>query len=223
MPGPREGIYLDSALAIVEQQVNERIDAVTHRRRTASRALIVGLLVTTLGGGVATAAALTITPAPAAPSMMVESSLELHCVDGPATIVPAVFTARLSVRAKAGSELDLAAVCAGARVAVASDSAGTLQDSTPDELLRVATDIVTASATQSSNQSSNQSADVAEASFGPLQPSAPTPTRFTTCERASDGRVVVLMTAGDAGADSVADESARCLANDGYRLYKETS
>ena len=217
-PGPREGIYLDAALAIVEQQVNERIDVLAQRHRTTSRALIVGLLVTTLGGGVATAAALTISPEPPAAPTMMESSLELHCVDGPSTTAPALFTARFSLRTAAGSSIALAAICAAARSAVVADAAPSLQDASPDDLLAVATDIIATSTAQKSIQW----VDVAEASFGSVQPSATAPTSFTTCERSSDGRLVVLMTLPGADANTTTAQTARCLANDGYRLYKET-
>jgi hypothetical protein len=216
MTGPREGIYLAAALAVVEQQVNERLDGVVARRRRATRALLVGLLVTTLAGGAATAAALTVIPEPTTPTVMIESSLELHCIDGDSTAAPALFTARISVRTEAGSPLDLAGICSTARAALVADHADALQTATPDDLLDAASAIVTTS----TEKSSSELVDVVEASFGSAQPTAG-PTDVATCERSRDGRLVVLMTVHNTIANTLAAQSARCLANDGYELFEE--
>lgn len=214
--GPREGIYLDAALSVVEQQVNERIDRVSHRRRITTRALITGLLITTLGGGVATAAALTIVPADSQPTTVV-SSIELHCAEGASTRTPALFTARFSVQGSPESAIDFAAVCSDAREAVLNDNSGALQDATPDNLLAIAEAVI-----ESSTESNSRGlVDVAEASFGPARGAAG-PTDFTTCERSRDGRLTVLITPRESGSNTVAAQATRCLANDGYVLYEGT-
>ena len=62
MTGPKAGIHLDAAMAVVEQEVNERIDRIQDRRRRLSRVVVGALLVGTVAGGAATAAALTAAP-----------------------------------------------------------------------------------------------------------------------------------------------------------------
>jgi hypothetical protein len=213
--GPREGIYLGAALAVVEQQINERLDVLTRRRRTVTRALIAGLVVTTLGGGAATAAALTFAAAPSAPEVtVVETSLELHCVQGETADVPAFFTARLTVLGEAAADVDTAAICGAAFAAVGSDG-GALRDSTPDELLANATALVADSAGLVDGETT-----VLESSFGAVSDSAGDGTRVTSCERADDGRVVVLVGTRDTSAAGAAPAALLCRANDGYRLYR---
>jgi hypothetical protein len=118
--GPREGVYLDATLAVIAQQVEERVDRIQHRRRRRLRLGIAALALTTLGAGAATAAALT-SPPPA--TVVVEVPVQiarLQCVEGIDPNAAAYFAVRYAVPAVSGDTIDALAACLDAHAALES-------------------------------------------------------------------------------------------------------
>lgn len=151
--GPVEGAHLEAKLAIIGQQVEERIDRLQGRRRRGLRIGIAALAVVALGGTAATAAALSYTP-PATVVVEVPVTIEnLRCVDGDA----AYFTARYAIPAADPDPVDRDAACAAARKA-----ASTLDPAaTPEQLLAIAAGLLAESADGADIR-------VLHATFGPV-------------------------------------------------------
>ena len=211
MSGPKAGTHLDAAMAVVEQEVNERIDRIQDRRRRLSRAVVGVLLVGTITGGAATAAALTALspePAPVAEPLAVE----LHCVDGADASAAAYFTVRYRVPVDDASAIDEVGVCSAARNAL-SDSLE-ISESEPAELLEVAVLIVQAAVPDGRTPE----VTVEEASFGPPVTLSVGAVAHGSCERESDGRIVVLALPTEVAPHTPAGWASRCMLTDGYRL-----
>lgn len=151
--GPVEGAHLEAKLAIIGQQVEERIDDLQGRRRRGLRVGIGVLAALALGGGAATAAALSYTP-PATVVVEVPVTVEnLRCVDGGT----AYFTARYAVPAGAPDPVDPDAACE-----LALDAADRLDPSaTPEQLLARAARVLSESA-------GGADIRVLHATFGPV-------------------------------------------------------
>ena len=211
MSGPKEGIYLDAALAVVEQQVDERIDRIVDRRRRMTRLTIGVLLSTTLAGGALTAAALTYFPQEVLPAAEPLVAVELHCVEGGDATAPAYFTARFRVTEAGASRTDPADVCSAARSTLTESTE--LANANPAALLRIATRVVASAEAEPEEGAAAAAPEVSEASFGALQLTGSI--ELGVCERASDGRLVVLTLPRD---DAPASWSAQCREAEGYRL-----
>jgi hypothetical protein len=142
--GPKEGIYLDSALGAVGERIDERIDRMVTRRRLRVRVLVAVLSVTTVVGGAATAAALTFAAAPDT-SATARVEREVSCVEGADPDAEAFFAARLLVAEEDAARLDPAALCdaAGAMLAARPE----LADANPAQLLAVAAELARSTAT----------------------------------------------------------------------------
>lgn len=140
--GPAEGRHLEAKLAIIAQQVDERIDAIEGRRRRGARAGAAALVLLALGGGAATAAALSYPP-PATVVVEVPVAVEsLRCAEGADADAPAYFTARYSFPAGASDPVDRTSACGAART-VAADLD---PDATPEQLLELAAQVLAESA-----------------------------------------------------------------------------
>ena len=151
--GPADGAYLEAKLAIIGQQVEERIDGIQGRRRRALRVGVAVLAAVSLGATAATAAALTYAP-PATVVVEVPVTVEnVRCVDGDAVY----FTARYTVSADEPDPVDRTAACAGARGEVADLD----PDATPEQLLAVAARVLSESADGADIR-------VLHATFGPV-------------------------------------------------------
>jgi hypothetical protein len=135
---PAEGRYLDAKLAIIAQQVDERVDGIQGRRRRGLRAGVALLAAVSLGATAATAAALSYSP-PATVVVEVPVTVEnLRCVEGDT----AYFTARYTVPADEPDPVDRDAACATARVAAAELD----PEATPEQLLAIAREVLAESA-----------------------------------------------------------------------------
>lgn len=138
MTGPAEGRHLDAKLAIIGQQVEERIDVLERRRRRGWRIGVGMLGAVALGGTAATAAALSYAP-PATVVVEVPVIVEsLRCVDEGG----AFFTARYSYPADEPDPVDRDAACATAWEAASSLD----PDATPEQLLALAGRVLAESA-----------------------------------------------------------------------------
>jgi hypothetical protein len=209
--GPKAGVYLDAAMAVVEQEVNERIDRIQDRRRRLSRMVVGALLVGTVAGGAATAAALTAAPPKTTSAVSERVVVELHCIDGADAGGTAYFTVRYRVAAPDASSIAATGVCSAAHAAL-TDSIE-LARAEPAELLEIASLIVGAAA--ASGQEVDYTVD--EASFGSAALPA-TAVSYGACERESDGRIAVLTLPVDSAPQTPAGWASRCMMTDGYGL-----
>ena len=207
MTGPKVGTHLDAAMAVVEQEVNERIDRIQDRRRRISRFVVGTLLVGTVAGGAAAAAALTSAPPDCTPVVVAPLVFELHCVEGVDASASAYFTVRYQVAPDDSVAISQSGVCSAARAAL-SDSIE-LAGSEPAELLEVAALIIDAAA-------DGAEFTVDEASFGVIALSASADVAYGVCERESDGRVVVLALPTATAPGTPAGWASRCMQTDGY-------
>lgn len=211
MSGPKAGIHLDAAMAVVEQEVNERIDRIQDRRRRLARVVVGALLVGTVAGGAATAAALTAAP-PETTSVVAEPLVvELHCVDGADARASAYFTVRYQIAEEDAPAVAATGVCAAARAAL-GDSIE-LAEAEPTELLDIASLIVDAAIPAGPEVDYT----VDEASFGPVALPA-TEVAYGVCERESDGRIAVISLPAVSAPETPAGWASRCMLTDGYRL-----
>lgn len=211
MSGPKTGIHLDAAMAVIEQEVNERIDRIQDRRRRLSRAVVGVLLVGTVAGGAATAAALTGAPPQTPPVVAAPLVVELHCVEGADPRASAYFTLRYRVAEEDAPAIVASGVCAAARAAL-SDSIE-VAEADPAELLAIASLIVDTAIPAGVDVDYT----VDEASFGPTVPPAIS-VAYGICERESDGRIAVLSLPAESAPDTAAGWASRCMLTDGYRL-----
>jgi len=188
MSGPKHGIYLDAALEAIGQRVEERIDRIAARRRTALRTLIAALTATTLVGGAATAAALTV--AAPAPSGAVERvDHRVACLDGTGPAPVSFFAARYELAAADAPRVDAAALCTAAWATLAESPR--IADAAPERLLAAAAELL--------RGTSAPGDEAAEAS-------APVEVRATTAgfgPAAASGRAVVLAACPTPGGETV--------------------
>jgi len=201
--GPREGIYLDAALAVIGEQVDERIDELSHRRRTRRRFGIAALSVFAVASGSVAAVALSTSGVgdrtPAAVVLTIEH--ELRCVEGESALRDAYFTLRY--RTGEESVADPRRLCALAWSALQTD-ATRLQSATPDELIATAEGMVEESLGRVSRDdletppsaeldAAAPAVSVSEASFGRLSGAAAQPVMIA-CE-GGDPTVVLAVAA----------------------------
>lgn len=134
---PKEGIYLDATLAVIGEQLEERIDALSRRRALRLRLGVAALAIATVASGSVAAVALTSNATDASPEASVSLTVpgEVHCVDGTDADRPAYFTARY--RTAEEVEVDPVMLCGIARSAIATDD-GTIEGAAPRELAGIA-------------------------------------------------------------------------------------
>lgn len=184
---PAEGAYLEAKLAVVAQQVDERIDGIQGRRRRGVRLGVAALAVLAVGGTAATAAALSYSP-PATVVVEVPVAVEsLHCVDGPDASAAAYFTVRYALAADEPDPVDAVAACAAAR-SVEVDS-----DATPEQLLAMASQLL-----GDASPAGSEALTVRHATFGRVD-AAEGDLASTVCRESSS--TTVLVHAIDAIAD----------------------
>lgn len=205
---PREGIYLDAALAVIGEQVGERIDELGRRRRLRLRLGVAALSVLTIASGSVAAIAITAAGRDAdAPAAVVHTvAVGVQCVDGVDPQRPAYFAT--SFRIAEGTSIDAAAVCATARSTLADEGAAIRREAPRDLLVR-ADAIVEAAAVPREPRSDGTVTDAAtvdEASFGRL--SAAGGPAMTACRR--DGGLLVLATPERTPPLSPDDRAALC-------------
>lgn len=161
---PKEGIYLDAALGVIGEQIDERIDELARRRRGRSRVGVAVLAIATVASSSLAAFAITSAGGGAAPDgPALTRNVEVHCIDGEDAEEAAYFTVRY--RAAQTAAGDPARVCAGARSLLISDD-GTIAAGAPTEIVRIASDVVPAAAKRTDAAAS--AVRVEEASFGRL-------------------------------------------------------
>lgn len=199
---PRDGIYLDAALGVIGEQIDERIDELSRRRRRRARAGIAALAMAAVASSSVAAFAITsaVQLLPQEPSTATMSTIEVHCVDGEDTLRSAYFAVRF--RAAVESTGKPERVCATARNRLAADD-GTIAAATPSEVVAIASEIV-AAATRSTTPAAASIA-VDEASFGRLSHAGGP--EMTACR--TDDLVIVLATPRGAPA-SPAERALLC-------------
>jgi hypothetical protein len=179
---PAEGAYLDAKLAVIAQQVDERIDGIQGRRRRGLRLGVAALAVLAVGGTAATAAALSYAP-PSTIVVEVPVAVErVRCIEGTDATASAYFTVRYAVPAGDAGSVDSITVC---RTAHASQDV--IDDLTPEELLDRAAEILVADLPAGSAVPSVQ-----YATFGPTELTV-TDLEWTPCRDPSVGSSVVFV------------------------------
>lgn len=161
---PREGVYLDAALAVVGEQIEERIDQLSHRRAVRRRMGGGALAAATLLSGAIAAAALSgafpgAQPEAAAPVDWGQPA-QLRCVEGADAEALAFFTAEY--RVPEGTTVDAAAVCSGARAMIKGD-ARLLGEASPEQLVVLAESVLRVALVE-------DEVAVSDASFGRVSP-----------------------------------------------------
>lgn len=119
--GPKDGIYLDAALAVIGQQIDERIDALSRRRRVRARVGIAALSIAALASVSAAAYAFSTVAAQSSAVAMSPSPTvagEVRCIDGVDAAAAAYFTASYRVGEK--ERVDDVALCVRAHDAIAA-------------------------------------------------------------------------------------------------------
>jgi len=118
---PKEGVYLDAALAVIGEQVDERIDELSRRRHRRRAWGVAGLVsATVLSGSVAAYALTAAGTGDEAPAPVIAlTAHSVACVDGTDPDAAAYFTARY--RAAAGVEVSPTAICTAARTVADAD------------------------------------------------------------------------------------------------------
>ncbi len=195
MTGPKEGIYLDAALAVIGEQVEERIDELSRRRRTRRRFGIAALSIFALASGSVAAVALSTvreTEQPVAVALSGEYSVQ--CVEGESAVRDAYFTVRY--RTAEGAGVDRLHLCGRAWSALASDSTQ-LRAATPEELIGIAAGYVSAAAPDAGSAVS-----VSDAAFGRLARGGDPPAMIA-CERGDSTLVLTPSVVPSAPADRV--------------------
>lgn len=195
MTGPKEGIYLDAALAVIGEQVEERIDELSRRRRTRRRFGIAALSVFALASGSVAAVALSTereAEQPVAAALSAEHTVQ--CVEGESAVRDAYFTVRFRTAGEA--RVDRLHLCGQAWSALASGSAE-LRAATPEELIGIAADYVSAAAPDA-----GAAVSVSDAAFGRLGAAGEAPVMIA-CERADSTLVLSPSVVPSAPADRV--------------------
>ena len=174
MTQPKEGIYLDAALAVIGEQIDERIDEVSRRRRTRRRFGVAALSIFALASGSVAAFALSATgEREEAPAVVMSAEHVVQCVEG-----------EFAVR-------DQPRLCARAWSALASDSSTPLA-ATPQDLIAIVEDYLSEAITPE-GADVDTTVEVSEASFGRLA-TAGTPPAMVACERGTTTLVVSPVT-----------------------------
>ncbi|QAY74525.1 hypothetical protein ET445_15510 [Agromyces protaetiae] len=190
---PREGVYLDATLAVIGEQLEERIDELSRRRRIGARVGVAALSVFAVtSGSLAAAVALSAVPEADPASAALSAVHELRCVEGTDAGGDAYFTLRY-LTAEGAPAADDARVCASAWSALEADEAA-LVAATPARLIQIAEGFVAAALPEAEMEAEGEAAasaapvvEVTDASFG----------------RRSNGGTMPPMIACDAGATSV--------------------
>lgn len=177
MTGPKEGIYLDATLAVIGEQLDERIDELSRRRRTRRRFGVAALSVFALASGSIAAVALSATGEGEEPPAVVMSTEHVvQCVEGEFAARDAYFTVRY--RTTAGAGVDQPRLCAQAWADLASDSSALLA-ATPEGLITIVEGYLSEAIDL---EEADVAVEVSEASFGRLA-AASTPPAMVACER----------------------------------------
>ena len=138
--GPKEGIYLDATLAVIGQQLDERIDELSRRRRIRLRAVFAAVsLFAVASGSVAAYAATTVSHSETQPVRVASAIADVRCVDALDGNGPAYFA--VHYRADVSPTADPAAICASAGAALAADPS-TYRAMSPDAAIAAATTLV---------------------------------------------------------------------------------
>lgn len=200
---PREGIYLEAALAVIGEQVDERIDELSRRRRLRSRITIGALSVFAIASTSVAAVAITSASVQHDSATRVGAAAiehELHCIAGPSPHLPAYFTTRYE--ATASVSVDPVAVCGAAYRSVTAPDAdfGSL---TPSQLVIFAAGLLDEAST-SLDLGAENDIHVLEASFRrPTDDHDSAPT--VVCER---GGVVTVLEGSGRGSGQT--DAAQC-------------
>lgn len=187
---PKSGIYLDAALAVIGEQVDERIDELSRRRRLRYRIGLATLSIVALASGSVAAVALSSAGSrkEAPPAAVLTIEHELRCVEGESALRDAYFTVRYRMAEESGA--DQQRLCALAWSALETDAA-MLRSATPEELIDIAEGLVEESLGVASLDAAPAML-VSEASFGRLSGALAHPA-MVACE--SDDTTVVLAVA----------------------------
>jgi hypothetical protein len=118
---PKEGVYLDAALAVISEQIDERIDESSRRRHRRRVWGVAGLVSATVLSGSVAAYALTAagTSGEASAPPVAMTAHSIACVDGTDAAATAYFTARYRVAADV--EVSPTAICTSARAVADAD------------------------------------------------------------------------------------------------------
>ncbi|WP_435746475.1 hypothetical protein [Microbacterium sp. PMB16] len=188
---PKEGIYLDAALGVIGEQIEERIDALTRLRRIRVRIAVVALSLLTVASGSLAAVALTTGLQPeAAPSVKTAavSTAQIRCVEGTDASARPFFTA--VYRIAVDVDVDGTVLCTSAQQMLATDAAS-IDAASPESLVIIAEGLLGEVADASGVR-------VDTASFGTLQQkAAAVDTQAMTCV---DGDTTVVLLASPARA-----------------------
>lgn len=180
---PKEGIYLDAALAVVGEQLDERIDELSRRRRLRTRVGVAALAVFAVAsGGVAAVALSGLAPAPASPAAL-SAEHEVRCVEG-ADSDDAYFTVRYRT-AEGEADADAVRLCAQARSAIAGGFEE-FRAASPKELRAIAEGFIAdalphAEGGFAAGTDEDAGVDVADTAFRPV--AGPRPATPVTCVR----------------------------------------
>lgn len=200
--GPKEGIYLDAALAAVGERVDEQIDRIAARRRRRSRALVASLAATTLLGGAVTAAALTFAPEP--PAAPVYELHSVRCVEGADDAAGAFYAVRFEIDAALQDRVNPEALCRAAWDRLAA--APRLVDAGPAQLLALGRELIRATSTPSAEEPKLPLEVTPRSStFGALRDPAALPPVRSVCGNA-DADTVLFAESGTAACTSGAPE-----------------
>ncbi|MFT4051478.1 MAG: hypothetical protein QM677_04415 [Microbacterium sp.] len=193
---PKEGIYLDAALAVIGEQVAERIDEHERRRRRWVRAGVGALALAALAGGSATAIALSATlgdtgSADAASAHTVAA--QVRCVEGGDPTATAYFAARYRIAEQAA--IDPVASCRAAAQLIAGDA--TLAALAPEELVATADELL-------ARVNGADAVTVSSAAFGTL--AGPLASELAVC---TSGEVSVVLSGTAQDDPALPDSCAR--------------
>lgn len=177
-PAPKEGIYLDAALAVVGEQIAERIDDVERRRRTRRGIGTAMLALAVVASGSVAAVALATRDAEEIPAKIAyEEPAFVRCVEAPDAADAAYFTVRY--RVSTGVRVDGVGLCRKAWETVSMGGEG-LQEKTPEELSQLAEGLVLGE----SDAAHGASVLVTEVAFGRV--SGGSPPALRPCEEEID-------------------------------------
>lgn len=193
---PKQGIYLDAALAVIGEQVDERIDEIERRRRRSARWGVAALSLAVVASGSVAAVALSAQRAAdvAPPPVAATVAHELRCVEGADAGAASYFTMRFR-SADADVTDTAAALCDRAWKHLGEDG-DALRSASPAELVALAETFAAADDIE---------IDVTRAAFGAREASGGA-RAFVTCAQGADA--VVLTLRGDL--PTRADQLALC-------------
>ncbi len=143
-PGPKEGVYLDAALAVIGEQIAERIDEVERRRRIGARLGAAVLAVSVIASGSVAAVALATRDAEEVPTPIAYAEpATVRCLETSDVGDPAYFTVRYRTSAEFG--IDSIRLCRTAWQTILAEGES-LRAKSPTELADAAADLIAGAA-----------------------------------------------------------------------------